>query len=368
MLLWSIRSTDDVIVGNDWLDCAGAQISYPEKRIVFSEGQEYVDEVTVSIQSDMEETRKIYFANTTNGDDKFGLQNWDPDDGTVWILGKENWKKLGTEDRSITLMAAHDMDIVPWSQQLVPTGIRVRCPRETYGSIGPSMNITEKYPWIRIASGVIDRGYRDEIRILIANMSNTEFRITKGMAIGRLTIEDLEDIQVGKALDSFEEIGIVDKERRGAKVMTITRKAIDDLEIKNLEGDQERRLQDLLDRYQSLFAKDKSELGRTNLVEHVIETEQSQPIRKRPYRTSYTEQKVIQEEIQNNLKAGLIKPSTSPWAAPVTLVKKKDGSVRFCVDYRALNAATKKDVYPLPRIDETGHTWKGKVVFIIGLD
>lgn len=51
-------------------------------------------------------------------------------------------------------------------------------------------------------------------------------------------------------------------------------------------------------------------------------------------------------------KKGVVKPSNSPWASPIVLVPKKDGSLRFCVDFRRLNSITRKDVYPLPRVED----------------
>ena len=57
--------------------------------------------------------------------------------------------------------------------------------------------------------------------------------------------------------------------------------------------------------------------------------------------------------VQEMLKQGVIKPSASPWASPIVVVRKKDGNIRFCVDYRKLNSITKLDVFPLPRIDDT---------------
>src|SRR5256714_12691227 len=80
--------------------------------------------------------------------------------------------------------------------------------------------------------------------------------------------------------------------------------------------------------------------------------EDGPPISQRAYRTSPTSDKIIKEEIDKGIKNGLIRLSTSPWASPVTLVKKKNGKWRFCVDYRKLNNVTKKDRYPLPLINK----------------
>ena len=76
-----------------------------------------------------------------------------------------------------------------------------------------------------------------------------------------------------------------------------------------------------------------------------------------------TEQTFINEEIQRMLENNLIQDSQSPWASPVVLVAKKNGKKRFCVDYRKLNAITKKDAYPLPRIDEILDSLAGATYF-----
>ena len=86
-------------------------------------------------------------------------------------------------------------------------------------------------------------------------------------------------------------------------------------------------------------------------------------IANRPYKMTTNELAELKNQIQELEEKGYIRPSTSPWGAPVLFVKKKDGSMRMCVDYRALNAATIKNKYPLPRINDLFEQLKGARVF-----
>ena len=76
------------------------------------------------------------------------------------------------------------------------------------------------------------------------------------------------------------------------------------------------------------------------------------PISKPPYIMAPLELEELKKQIQELLDKGFIRPSVSPWGAPVLLVKKKDGTLRLCIDYRQLNQVTIKNKYPLPRIDD----------------
>ncbi|XP_073066007.1 uncharacterized protein [Primulina eburnea] len=87
------------------------------------------------------------------------------------------------------------------------------------------------------------------------------------------------------------------------------------------------------------------------------------PISKAPYRLAPTEMKELKTQLQDLLDKGFIRPSSSPWGAPVLFAKKKDGSLRLCIDYRELNKVTVKNKYPLPRIDDLFDQLHGATVF-----
>ena len=120
-----------------------------------------------------------------------------------------------------------------------------------------------------------------------------------------------------------------------------------------LNSDERDFVIEMLIQYQDVFSKGEFDLGRTKLVKHSIDTRDARPIRQ-PLRRSSPEQRAeVQRQVTELLSKGLIQPSDSPWASPVVLVNKKDGTKRLCLDYRKLNDVSVKDAYPLPRIDDS---------------
>ena len=101
-----------------------------------------------------------------------------------------------------------------------------------------------------------------------------------------------------------------------------------------------------------MFATDDDNLGETNAVEYDIDTENSAPQAQQRYRTPFYLRNEMNEIIKRKISSGLILPTSSPWAAPVLLVKKANGSWRLVCDYRKLNTVTVSDSHPLPDIND----------------
>ena len=107
--------------------------------------------------------------------------------------------------------------------------------------------------------------------------------------------------------------------------------------------------------------------GRTSLTEHTIHTGSAQAVRLAPYRIPHAYRDAMIKELKEMEKDGIIEPSVSEWASPIVVVKKKDGDIHLCVDYRRLNAFTFMDAYPMPRTDELLDRL-GKAKYITTLD
>lgn len=125
------------------------------------------------------------------------------------------------------------------------------------------------------------------------------------------------------------------------------------LQGEDLTDNEQQRLTGLLRRWTRVFAANEDDFGHTDAVLHPIPTGDAPPVRQRHRPVPPTLYAELRSLLKGMLDNGVVKESASPWASPVVLVKKKDGSWRFCVDYRKLNAVTHKDAFPLPRIEES---------------
>lgn len=188
-------------------------------------------------------------------------------------------------------------------------------------------------------------GTNKNLVIKIANITNKDIVIPKNTIVAyafKFNKEFLEPIKE-QILNSFNELG--------AQNTSITSPNLD-MDVSELNDIEIEQINSLLGKYTDIFVSDDSELTQTNLVQHRIDTGYNKPINSVPYKTNLKTKHKVQEIIQSYLNKKFIQPSNSPWASPFVIVPKKDGSIRFCIDYRKLNSVTTRDVYPLPRTDE----------------
>lgn len=133
------------------------------------------------------------------------------------------------------------------------------------------------------------------------------------------------------------------------------------LNSENLDSTQKNVFAQFLWEFQDVFF-DNITPGNCKILEHTISVNNSNPIKQAPRRVPIHLRKEVNGILEDMKRQGIIEESNSPWVSPAVLVKKKDGSIRFCVDYRKLNAVTVKDSYPLPRIEDildqlAGNSW-----------
>ena len=115
--------------------------------------------------------------------------------------------------------------------------------------------------------------------------------------------------------------------------------------------------------YHDVFTLESNELGCTSAIEHEIRIKNGEPFKERFWRIPPPLLDKVHASLRDMLEVGAIHPSQSPWCNAVVLVRKKDGTLHFCVDFRCLNAQMKKDSYPLPHIQEVLESMVGSAHF-----
>lgn len=153
--------------------------------------------------------------------------------------------------------------------------------------------------------------------------------------------------------DFWRRMGVVPDIRRGHWTFTDTpeHQIASLTTTERLTTDQTEHLQRTL---KEIFEQMPEGLGRTPLVEHVVRLKKGiEPIKQRFYPMSPAIQKIVHQELEEMLKLGVVRPSRSAWSSPIVMARKKDGTYRFCVDYRKVNQSTERDAYPLPFVSNT---------------
>ena len=184
--------------------------------------------------------------------------------------------------------------------------------------------------------------------IVVVNETNKTITLPRFQVLGRVSLNRVQP-------------------RHTEKICAAQPQSIDpsvfDAALSTLSGEARASLRKVLIDNADTFSFSTKDLGCTGLVKHHIDTQGQGPIRLRPYRTSPRQKEVAKGIIDELLDNNIIQPSTSPWSAPIVLVKKKSGEDRLCIDYRRLNAITKKDSFPLPRIDDVLDLLQGQRYF-----
>ncbi|CAF1437902.1 unnamed protein product [Adineta ricciae] len=220
---------------------------------------------------------------------------------------------------------------------------------------------TQRHKRIRLCDGFVD--IRNNLaQLTVYNPTTRMVNLPKSMLVG--TIDQL-------AADTYCSNLILNTNVDGTVVISGKQKSVGDVceiadrMVQHLEGNDQLQLGNLLQQHKLLFDTTQPRTIKTT-VHHVINTGDHPPVNAKPYFKSMEQRKNIQQEIDKMLKAGIIIPSTSPWSSPVVLLKKPNGEFRFIIDYRRLNAITKKDSYPQPTVEELlqrlgGHSWFTKL-------
>ena len=197
--------------------------------------------------------------------------------------------------------------------------------------------------------------------IPVANLSPKAAWLEKGVTLGTLEEyqESIVDEESKKILLMQDSVKKEDPEAEKKELL----KNLDSRIGTNLSEKERGEIEKILEEFSHCFALNEDDLGLCSLVKHDINTGIAPAIHQLPYKSAWKERVVIQDQVEGMLRRGVIEPSDSPWSSPVVLVKKKDGTWRFCVDYRKLNAVTVKDSYPLPRIADTLSRLEGATLF-----
>jgi len=207
----------------------------------------------------------------------------------------------------------------------------------------------------------------DEIRVRVLNTFNTPVHLCRGAIVSELhPVTPVGDTQSRSCQQSQEYRGRGVQQEQPKKDLMTEKEIVDDIISRvdeEVPSDVKEKLRDVLNQHPTVFSKGEYDLGWTDRVTHRNDTADHRPIRQQLRRYPPAHLEAIDEHLNDMLTQGVIEPAASPWASNIVLAKKKDGSLRCCIDFRQVNDITGKDAYPLPRTDQCLDAMNGSCWF-----
>ena len=273
--------------------------------------------------------------------------------GTLTVRGNQILLQSQTEQNSDGFEVKLDRKIK--CPPLTTTTVMIPVPRE-FQNADLDFEPNDNLP-IFIPAAVFE--HASEVPIQLTNPSRSSISLRKGTSLGNLSVLEPGSIEYSPILARVEYASEVCE--LPEKLIPLwnnvlqTATELSDAELSSLKH--------LLNEYSDVFADNDLDLGEFSAISHSIDTGEASPVkcglRRTPIHFVQEEDKLLNEM----LTAGVIRPSFSSWAAAPVFVRKRDGRTRWCLDYRKLNACTKKDVYPVPMMSECLDALDGNVWF-----
>ena len=257
-------------------------------------------------------------------------------DGMVIPFRDENSKM-----RVCRLKVASTITVSPGEEMVIPGKLVQRGRQDLCGIVEPSETFVENHGML--VGKTLVNPCNKLIPLRIMNLSSEPKILYQDTVVGTFhPAIEIDD----------ESLNETDLKKQSSLVLPVFLNDLYERSSVHLNDREKQLLKSFLVDFQEVFAKSDSDLGRTGLIKHSIDTGNNKPIKQSMRRLPIHQRMEEEKQVKQMLERGVIEKSSSPWSSAIVLVKKKDGSTRCCIDYRMLNKITVNDAYPLPRTDD----------------
>uniref|UniRef100_A0AAV2K8I4 RNA-directed DNA polymerase n=1 Tax=Knipowitschia caucasica TaxID=637954 RepID=A0AAV2K8I4_KNICA len=248
-----------------------------------------------------------------------------------------------TVPKSHAVRVSRTVVVEPGQEYLVKGKVHFSTEAQGDMMLSPTKGFVEKHK-VLIARALVNAQPANIVPLRLFNPGNKAVTIKEGAIAGLLQpAEALSSSSVPTAADFPTSSPAVPGHLQELYAQSST----------DFNDNEKLELSNLLCAYESVFSRGPGDLGRTSLVQHDVITRPGPPVKQHPRRMAGEKQQSADQQICEGLQSGIASCSHSSWASPIVMVRKKDGTYRLCIDYRALNSRTITDAYPLPRIQDT---------------